>query len=125
MKSDLINIFLGLVEGFTLIISPCILPILPIVLASSLSGSKKRPFGIRLGFVMTFALVAFFSRQVVHLLECNLICVITLLYGILLSQYVAHKYHSSHYYLQQPLLAIMHEALLSTNAYAVVLYSVY
>ncbi len=46
----------------------------------------------------------------------------TLLYGILLSQYVAHKHHSSYYYLQQPLLAIMHEALLSTNAYAVDLY---
>ena len=122
MHTDGLDIILGFFEGFALIISPCILPILPIVLASSLAGSKKRPFGITLGFVMTFALVAFFSRQVAHLLECNLICVITLLYGILLSQYVAHKYHSSHYYLQQPLLAIMHEALLSTNAYAVDLY---
>jgi conjugal transfer mating pair stabilization protein TraG len=30
--------------------------------------------------------------------KCNLISVIMLLFGILHSQYVAHKYHSSHYY---------------------------
>ena len=35
---------------------------------------------------------------VVYQRKCNLICVIILLYGILHSQYVAHKYHSSHYY---------------------------
>ena len=34
--------------------------------------------------------------------KCNLIYVIMLVYGIPLAQYVAHKYHSSHYYLQQP-----------------------
>ena len=72
MHTDGLDIILGFFEGFALIISPCILPILPIVLASSLAGSKKRPFGITLGFVMTFACVAFFSRQVVHLLGFDL-----------------------------------------------------
>ena len=72
MHTDGLDIILGFFEGFALIISPCILPILPIVLASSLAGSKKRPFGITLGFVMTFACVAFFSRQLVHLLGFDL-----------------------------------------------------
>ena len=30
MGADILTIFLGFIEGFALIISPCILPILPI-----------------------------------------------------------------------------------------------
>jgi cytochrome c biogenesis protein CcdA len=51
MHTDLVNIVLGFIEGIALIISPCILPILPIILAGSLAGSKKRPFGIVIGFL--------------------------------------------------------------------------
>jgi len=63
MNADIINLALGFIEGFALIISPCIIPILPIFLAGSLSGSKKRPVGIITGFTFFFALVAFFSHQ--------------------------------------------------------------
>lgn len=63
---DLINIFLGFIEGFGLIISPCILPVLPIILSGSLTGSKKRPVGIVFGFIITFSLITFFSRQLVQ-----------------------------------------------------------
>ncbi len=63
---DIINIGLGFLEGFALIISPCILPILPIILAGSLEGSKKRPIGIIIGFVIIFALFTFFSRKLVQ-----------------------------------------------------------
>lgn len=63
---DYINIGLGFLEGFALIISPCILPILPIILAGSLEGSKKRPLGIVLGFILTFSLFTFFSRALVR-----------------------------------------------------------
>ena len=55
MHFDLINIGLALLEGFALIVSPCILPILPIILSGSLEGSKKRPLGIIFGFVIIFA----------------------------------------------------------------------
>lgn len=65
MPSDLLNLSLGFIEGFALIISPCVLPILPLVLAGSLSGSKKRPLGIMAGFVIIFALFTLFSRQLV------------------------------------------------------------
>lgn len=65
MSADLLTILLGFLEGFALILSPCILSILPIILAGSLTGSKKKPLGIIVGFSMTFALAAFFARGLV------------------------------------------------------------
>ena len=35
---------LALAEGFGLAFSPCILPILPFILASSTTGNRLRPF---------------------------------------------------------------------------------
>jgi cytochrome c biogenesis protein CcdA/thiol-disulfide isomerase/thioredoxin len=43
--------FLG---GIVTILSPCILPILPVVLSGSVGGAKTRPFGIVSGFVASF-----------------------------------------------------------------------
>lgn len=72
---DLWNIGLALLEGFALIISPCILPILPIILAGSLTGSKKRPLGIVCGFILFFSLFTFFARKLVEYsgIDLNLI----------------------------------------------------
>ncbi len=50
----LILILFAFIAGIVTILSPCILPILPIVLSSSLTGGKKRPFGIVLGFIASF-----------------------------------------------------------------------
>ncbi|KTD31870.1 MULTISPECIES: cytochrome c biogenesis protein DipZ [Legionella] len=98
MRSELISILLGFIEGFGLIISPCILPILPIVLASSLVNSKKRPLGIISGFTIIFALFAFFSRQFVQYIGINLDALrhisylILLLLGlIMISSYLSEK----------------------------------
>ncbi len=71
MQSGIINIALAFIEGFALIISPCILPILPIMLAGSFNGSKKRPLGIVLGFVMMFAFFTFFSRSLIQYLHID------------------------------------------------------
>jgi cytochrome c biogenesis protein CcdA/thiol-disulfide isomerase/thioredoxin len=43
------------VSGVITILSPCILPVLPIVLAGGSSGGKARPFGVISGFVASFA----------------------------------------------------------------------
>jgi cytochrome c biogenesis protein CcdA len=101
MQSDLVNIGLGFLEGFALIISPCILPILPIVLAGSFTGSKKRPLGIITGFVIFFALFTFFSRKLVLYsgIDINLVrhfaYVVLLLLGIvMLSSYLTEKFAS-------------------------------
>ncbi len=42
------------ISGVITILSPCILPVLPIVLAGGSSGGKARPFGVIAGFVVSF-----------------------------------------------------------------------
>lgn len=59
-------------EGLALIASPCILPVLPLVLSASVEGGRKRPFGIILGFVISFTLFALFSRWLVNALHIDL-----------------------------------------------------
>ena len=55
-----------------MIASPCILPVLPLVLGASVEGGRKRPFGIILGFVIAFTAFALLSRKLVMLLNINL-----------------------------------------------------
>jgi cytochrome c biogenesis protein CcdA/thiol-disulfide isomerase/thioredoxin len=42
------------VSGVITILSPCILPVLPIVLSGGVGGGKARPFGVIAGFVVSF-----------------------------------------------------------------------
>ena len=42
------------VSGIVTILSPCILPILPVVLSGTTGGGKARPYGILTGFVISF-----------------------------------------------------------------------
>lgn len=90
MNQDILNIGLGFLEGIGLIISPCILPILPIILAGSLEGDRRRPFGIIIGFVLIFALFTFFSKKIVEISGVdltwirNLSFVLLLFFGIIM-----------------------------------------
>jgi len=68
MHDAAIQIALAFLEGFALIISPCILPILPIILAGSLHGGKRKPLGIIIGFILAFAVFTFFARSLLQLL---------------------------------------------------------
>jgi cytochrome c biogenesis protein CcdA/thiol-disulfide isomerase/thioredoxin len=99
MHGDLFTIVLSFIEGFALIISPCILPILPIFLAASLTGSKRRPLGIIAGFILAFSLFTFFSRKLVQVsgIDLNLVrhlsFIILLMMGvIMLSSYLTEKF---------------------------------
>lgn len=67
-----IEIGLSFLEGLALIASPCILPILPLMLGASIDGGKKRPLGIIVGFVFAFTAFAMLSRQIVNSLGINL-----------------------------------------------------
>lgn len=67
-----IEIGLSFLEGLALIASPCILPVLPLVLSSSVEGGRKRPFGIILGFVFAFTAFALLSRKLVLAFHINL-----------------------------------------------------
>ncbi len=62
-----IEIGLSFLEGVALIVSPCILPVLPLVLGASVDGGRKRPFGIITGFVLAFTAFALLSRKLVML----------------------------------------------------------
>ena len=53
--------------GIVTILSPCILPILPIVLSGSVGGDKKRPYGIILGFIISFTFFTLFLTKIVQL----------------------------------------------------------
>ena len=59
------------IEGIVLIASPCILPVLPLVLSASADGGKKRPFGIITGFVLSFSAFALLSRILVEALHID------------------------------------------------------
>lgn len=58
--------FFALMEGIGLVLSPCILPVLPLVLAASATGGTARPLGVIAGFILAFTGFAIFSRALVQ-----------------------------------------------------------
>ncbi|MGB6976639.1 MAG: cytochrome c biogenesis protein DipZ [Gammaproteobacteria bacterium] len=99
MTIEFISIGLAFIEGFALIISPCILPILPIILSGSIEGGKRRPLGIIAGFIITFSVFTFFSRKLVLITGINLNWVrdfsfiILILFGItMMSDYLTNVF---------------------------------
>ncbi|WP_026911473.1 redoxin domain-containing protein [Patulibacter minatonensis] len=52
----LLLILFGFVAGAATAVSPCVLPVLPIVLAGGASGGRRRPLGIVVGLVATFTI---------------------------------------------------------------------
>lgn len=100
MYSSIITIGLAFIEGFALIISPCILPILPIILSGSLTGSKARPLGIVTGFVIAFSFVTLFSKILVDSFHVNseflrnASFIILLMLGVMMiSTYLTEKFN--------------------------------
>lgn len=53
--------------GVVTILSPCILPLMPIILSSSATGSRKYPFGVVLGFILSFTFFTLFLTALVRL----------------------------------------------------------
>lgn len=56
--------------GIVTILSPCILPILPIILSSTIGGEntgKSRPLGVIVGFILSFTFFTLFLSTVVKL----------------------------------------------------------
>ena len=97
----IIDLGLAFLEGLALIASPCILPVLPLVLAASVEGGKRRPYGIIIGFVLAFSLFALASRKIVLALGVDLdvikdaSLVLLALFGlVLLSSKLSEKFSS-------------------------------
>jgi cytochrome c biogenesis protein CcdA/thiol-disulfide isomerase/thioredoxin len=94
-----LDIGLAFLEGVALIVSPCILPVLPLVLATSAGGSKGRPYGIIIGFVLAFTLFAIAARRLASLLGLDLdlvkdasLVLLALLGLVLLSSRLSEKF---------------------------------
>lgn len=51
----LLSLALAFVAGVITILSPCVLPLLPMILATATQEGKARPLGVILGFVVAFA----------------------------------------------------------------------
>lgn len=68
----IVEIGLSFIEGLALIASPCILPVLPLVLSTSVDGGHKRPFGIISGFIIAFTIFALLSRELISIFHFNL-----------------------------------------------------
>lgn len=62
-----ILILFAFIAGIVTILSPCILPILPIVLSGGVTGGKQRPFGIITGFIVSFTFFTLFLATIVRI----------------------------------------------------------
>lgn len=73
--------------GIITILSPCILPILPIILSGSF-GSKRKPLGIVIGFILSFTFFTLFLSALVRVsgippdILRNISVIIILIFGI-------------------------------------------
>lgn len=94
---------LAFLEGLGLILSPCILPILPMVLSLGISGgiggTNRRPYGIIAGFVVSFSALTLLSRQLVTSLGIDIEIIryvsflLLFLFGlILISDFMSEKF---------------------------------
>jgi cytochrome c biogenesis protein CcdA/thiol-disulfide isomerase/thioredoxin len=57
---------IALAEGFALALSPCILPVLPLILAGGALGDKKRPFVLIAGFIISFSVFTLLARAALN-----------------------------------------------------------
>ncbi len=63
----IILIVFAFLAGVVTILSPCILPVLPIVLSGSVGGDKRKPLGVVTGFVLSFTFFTLFLSTIVQL----------------------------------------------------------
>lgn len=54
----LLLVAVAFVAGILTVLSPCILPVLPIILSAGATGNRRRPFGVGLGFIASFTFSA-------------------------------------------------------------------
>jgi len=53
------------IGGVVTVLSPCILPVLPIILTSSAGGGRRRPLGVITGFIISFTFFTLFLATIV------------------------------------------------------------
>src|SRR4051812_31389186 len=80
----------ALIAGFGTAFSPCVLPVLPLVLSGGASGGRRRPLGIAIGLAGSFAFATLALAYVIAALGLpddllrNLAVIVLLAFGIAL-----------------------------------------
>src|SRR5262245_2368637 len=64
----LVLLGIGFVAGLITALSPCVLPVLPVLLAGSAAGGPRRPYAIVAGLVVSFTLSVLFAAWLLDLL---------------------------------------------------------
>jgi len=64
----LVLIGIGLAGGFITAISPCVLPVLPIIFAGGATGGRRKPFAIIVGLIVSFSAFTLFGVWLLRLL---------------------------------------------------------
>jgi cytochrome c biogenesis protein CcdA/thiol-disulfide isomerase/thioredoxin len=64
----LVLLGIGFLAGVITALSPCVLPVLPVLLAGSATGGPRRPYAIVAGLVVTFTLSVLFAAWLLDLL---------------------------------------------------------
>lgn len=59
------------ISGLVTILAPCIWPLLPIILSASATGGKRKPFGITLGIITSFAVFTLTLSYIVKIIPFN------------------------------------------------------
>ncbi|MFC1616333.1 cytochrome c biogenesis protein DipZ [Patescibacteria group bacterium] len=86
----LILVLFSFIAGVVTILSPCILPLLPIILSSSANQGKKHPLGVIVGFILSFTFFTLFLSIIVNLTGIssdflrNISVIVILLFGLIL-----------------------------------------
>ncbi|HAT1596129.1 TPA: redoxin domain-containing protein [Legionella pneumophila] len=95
----LFNLLLAFVEGIGIIVSPCILPVLPIIFATGMSGGRGKPYGVMLGFIIAFCLFTLFARTLILSTGINLdwvrfisFILLLLLAVVMISSYLSRQF---------------------------------
>jgi cytochrome c biogenesis protein CcdA/thiol-disulfide isomerase/thioredoxin len=57
-------IAVALVAGFATFLSPCVLPVLPVVAAASATGGRRRPIGVAVGLAVAFVVFTLTASRV-------------------------------------------------------------
>lgn len=62
----IIVIAFAFLAGIVTVLSPCVLPILPIILSGSVGEGKRKPYGIVTGFILSFTFFTLFLTTLVR-----------------------------------------------------------
>jgi len=64
----IILLVFAFIAGLVTILAPCVWPLLPVILASTSTGEKRKPLGVTLGIITTFALFTLTISYIVKII---------------------------------------------------------